>query len=188
MTVCGSKKRYHWSKTCIICFSHHIPRLSADTCHHPFPCWHMTLAQTPPPGISWYMDDPLSYILYTKLPLLKLFSNCCLLCFLLLSQLVVNEISVYRVKGEWFSSTFVFVSILLCHRQGLEGCSIKISLNISACSLHYWCQFQYNLLFHMHICVSYLEFVNLGVGYTLRLIKSKLSMILQDLVFHTKLK
>merc|ERR1712102_246772 len=67
----------------------------------------------------------------------KLFSNCCLLCFLLLSQLVVNEISVYRVKGEWFSSTFVFVSILLCHRQGLEGCSIKISLNISACSLHY---------------------------------------------------
>ena len=118
----------------------------------------------------------------------KAFSNCCLLCFLLLSQLVVNEISVYRVKGEWFSSTFVFVSILLCHRQGLEGCSIKISLNISACSLHYWCQFQYNLLFHMHICVSYLEFVNLGVGYTLRLIKSKLSMILQDLVFHTKLE
>ena len=118
----------------------------------------------------------------------KLFSNCCLLCFLLLSQLVVNEISVYRVKGEWFSSTFVFVSILLCHRQGLEGCSIKISLNISACSLHYWCQFQYNLLFHMHICVSYLEFINLGVGYTLRLIKSKLAMILQHLVFHTKLE
>ena len=86
MTVCRSKKRYHWSKTCIICFSHHIPRLSADTCHHPFPCWHMTLAQTPPPGISWYMDDPLSYILYTKLPLLKLFSKfkvvyCAFCCF-----------------------------------------------------------------------------------------------------------
>ena len=124
------------------------------------------------PTAGWKRGGETASILYTKLPLLKLFSNCCLLCFLLLSQLVVNEISVYRVKGEWFSSTFVFVSILLCHRQGLEGCSIKISLNISACSLHYWCQFQYNLLFHMHICVSYIEFVNLGVGYSLRLIKS----------------
>ena len=160
------------------------------------------LRPLPPSVISWYMMTPYVHLKYFQAFSLITwavwcfiiynniiyFNNCCSLCFFLISQLVVNEISVYRVKGEWFSSTFVFVSILLCHRQGLEGCSIKISLNISACSLHYWCQFQYNLLFHMHICVSYLEFVNLGVGYTLRLIKSKLSMILQDLVFHTKLE
>ena len=34
VTVCRSKKRYHWSKTCIICFYHQIPRLSADTSYH----------------------------------------------------------------------------------------------------------------------------------------------------------
>ena len=31
VTVCRSKKRYHWSKTSMICFYHQIPRLSADT-------------------------------------------------------------------------------------------------------------------------------------------------------------
>ena len=52
----------------------------------------------------------------------------------------------------------------------------------------YWCQFEYNLLFHMNICVSLIVFKILGGGYTLRLIKSKLGMILQDLFFHTKLE
>ena len=51
-----------------------------------------------------------------------------------------------------------------------------------------WCHFELNLLFHMHICVSVLAFVNFGGGYTLRLIKSKLCMILQYLVLHTKLE
>ena len=54
-------------------------------------------------------------------------------------------------------------------------------------TLH-WCHCELNLLFHMHICVSDLDFVNFGGGYTLRLIKSKLGMILQDLFFHTKLE
>ena len=45
VTVCRFKKRYHWSKTCILCFYHQIPRLSADTwARPPPPCWHhMTL-------------------------------------------------------------------------------------------------------------------------------------------------
>ena len=52
----------------------------------------------------------------------------------------------------------------------------------------YWWQIEYNLLFHKHICVSLLVFINFGGGYTLRLIKSKLGLILQDLFFHTKLE
>ena len=35
VTVCRSKKRYHWSKTSMICFYHQIPRLSADTWARP---------------------------------------------------------------------------------------------------------------------------------------------------------
>ena len=35
VTICRSKKRYHWSKTSMICFYHQIPRLSADTWTRP---------------------------------------------------------------------------------------------------------------------------------------------------------
>ena len=59
-------------------------------------------------------------------------------------------------------------------------------LNVKKKKTLYWCHFELNLLFHMHICVSVLDFVNFGGGYTMRLIKSKLCMKLQDLVFHTK--
>ena len=62
VTVCRSKKRYHWSKTSMICFYHQIPRLSADT-------W----ARPPPPGVSWYMDDP--YVCTPWQSLLKLDSH-----------------------------------------------------------------------------------------------------------------
>ena len=37
-------------------------------------------------------------------------------------------------------------------------------------------------------CIAYLDFMNFGRGYTLRLVKSKLSMIMQDLIFHAKLE
>ena len=50
VTVCRSKKRYHWSKTSMICFYHQIPRLSADTWARPPPAVIvMTLWLRPPP-------------------------------------------------------------------------------------------------------------------------------------------
>ena len=76
VTVCRFKKRYHWSKTCILCFYHQIPRLSADTWARPPPPADtmMTLLLRPPSGrqliygwplrcYSWWQFE---YIFHTR--------------------------------------------------------------------------------------------------------------------------